>query len=68
VKEGEGEKEWVLLLLLLSRVGGVGENDDVEAFLAARACSGVPYFLGLPLFLLAGSSWEETAEEATEWG
>ena len=66
MKEGEGEKEWVFLLL--SRVGGVGENDDVEAFLAARACSGVPYFLGLPLFLLAGSSWEETAEEATEWG
>jgi hypothetical protein len=46
----------VFLLLLLLSEGGVGENDDVEAFLAARACSGVPYFLGLPLFLLAGSS------------
>lgn len=45
-----------LLLLLLLLLSEVGENDDVEAFLAARACSGVPYFLGLPLFLLAGSS------------
>lgn len=48
-----------------------GDNGETEAdgeaadacLFAAAACSGVPYFLGLPLFLLTPvSKGEETAD------
>lgn len=42
----------------------VGEDKE-ESLLAAAACSGVLYFLGLPLFLrTAVSKGDETAEGA----
>lgn len=47
-----------------------GDNADADCELddslfATAACSGVPYFLGLPLFLLTPvSNGEETAEGA----
>lgn len=42
------------------------EEAEEEMRLAAAACSGVPYFLGLPLFLLTLSGGEEIADEGTE--
>lgn len=38
------------------------------AFLAARACSGVPYLRGRPLFLLDFSTGADAAAEGAECG
>lgn len=59
-KERPRRKEWDLWLgLLLLWLLGDG-NDVVEAafFLAARACSGDSYFLGLPRFFFGATATE----------
>lgn len=57
-KERPRRKEWDLWLLLLWLLGD--GNDVVEAafFLAARACSGDSYFLGLPRFFFGATATE----------
>lgn len=47
--------------------GEAAEEAKPESRLAAAACSGVPYFLGLPLFLFTVSGGDDTAE-GTVWG
>lgn len=57
-KERPRRKEWDLWLGLLWLPGD--GNDVVEAafFLAARACSGDSYFLGLPRFFFGATATE----------
>lgn len=57
-KERPRRKEWDLWLGLLWLLGD--GNDVVEAafFLAARACSGDSYFLGLPRFFFGATATE----------
>ncbi|KAL0718045.1 hypothetical protein Bca4012_067367 [Brassica carinata] len=54
---------------LLSPLSG-GEEllAEDDKFLAAKACEGVSYFLGRPLFLLTGSIGDVTADDGTERG